>query len=145
MNTELMTPQQQLKHTISPKRDDRSMVVQNMNHHQMYTVQQHQQLSIMTSNNTVAVNAGEMMGASIPINSNTMGVGGIPRQRPIAMNSGVGNSVSTFMSPNTNINQMLPQHHPMSYYPQAAPLQTYYGDVQHQIQVKIQKKKKEKQ
>lgn len=137
LNVEMLTQQQQLQQQInsnnSPKRDGRTLLSQNIIH-QSYGVAQQGGSSV--SGNVIAPGSC-LIGTGIPVSGNTMASTGAVRQRPLIPPGGPAGNAPPFIQGNPNISGMLPQHLPMAYYSQAAPAQSYFGEVLHPMQVHI--------
>lgn len=105
--------QQQIKQNISPKRDGRTLLSQNIIH-QSYGVAQ------QTSIGVTGGGAGGNIATSIA------------RQRQTVVS--MGNAGNSNMSAGGGI---LSPHLSMAYYTQTPPSQSYFGDVLHPMQVNI--------
>lgn len=104
--------QQQIKQNISPKRDGRTLLSQNIIH-QSYGVAQQTNIGVN--------GAGGISTASVST--------AISRQRQTVVS--MGNPVNP-----TNVGSgILSPHLSMSYYPQTPPSQAYFGEVLHPMQV----------
>lgn len=135
LNVEMLSQQQQLNPSNSPKRDTRTLLSQNIIH-QSYGVAQ--QSSSGVSGNLIT--AGNLIGTGIPVSGNSIGAAGCIRQRsviaPGMSNVGTGINTMIFTQSNPNMTGILPQHLPMAYYSQTPPSQPYFGEVLHPMQVR---------
>lgn len=139
LNAEMLSQQQQqhqqgMKQNMSPKRDGRTLLSQNIIH-QTYGVAQQQSSGVSgvgIVGNSAVIGSGNIISGAIPVSSSNIAMipGGMARQRPPVNMSSVGANIN--INPN-----MVPPHLPMAYYAQSASQQSYYGEVLHPMQVSI--------